>query len=96
MISIDDAVEQGITRLRKPIWANRCDRVELLMFDGKRGINVRLWAPFNKECNGRDPVLLPVFGEDAAEKTFVPYDGPLPDSAEYQAEVAQFEGVLKR
>lgn len=57
-----------------------------------------LYCPFNKECNGRDPVesLIMSWGRGAAdEKCFVPYTGPLPDSDEYKAEVAKFDGCLK-
>lgn len=96
MISINDAARLGIERIRKPIWANRFDHVKLDFFDGQLGPWVHLWAPFNTECNGRDPVdLLWAFNPfDTATPEYVPYEGPLPASPEYQAEVNRFAGCL--
>jgi hypothetical protein len=97
LISINEAAARGIERLRKPIWATPEDHVKIDITKGKPGIWAHLYSPFNKECNGRDPIdtLIPHWGEDAAkEKAFVPYSGPLSDSPEYQEKVKQFEGCL--
>ena len=50
-----------------------------------------------KKCNGRDPVeqLIIQWGPGASEqKVFLPYNGPLPDSDEYKAAVAVFDGCI--
>ena len=90
LLSVREAETKGIKRLRKPIWANPLDHIEL---DPPW---VHLYCPFNKECNGRDPVdLLKVeFNQDSKE--WVEYTGPLPTSDEYLAEQKVFEGVLKK
>lgn len=96
LISIQEAVKLGHQRLRKPIWANPFDHIKIDIYDGKIGQWIHLYCPFNKECNGRDPVNIlvvdPTISLDSQE--FVIYDGPLPDSDEYKADVAKFEGCL--
>lgn len=97
LISIAEAAKRGIQRLRKPIWASKFDHLKIDIVNGAPGIWVHLYAPFNKECNGRDPVDMLIFqlGPTAAkDKEFLPYSGPLPDSDEYKAEVAVFDGCL--
>jgi hypothetical protein len=56
MISIVYAAANGVERVRKPIWANPLDHLKIDIVDGKPGPWLHLWCPFNKECNGRDPV----------------------------------------
>ena len=96
LISINQAVRNGIERLCKPIWTNKFDHIKIDIIDGKLGPWIHLYAPFNKECNGRDPVdvlwLVQPWNLDYQE--FEAYRGPLPDSDEYKREVAKFEGVL--
>jgi hypothetical protein len=100
LISIAEAAAKGIDRVRLPIWANPLDHLKIDIIDGKPGPWLHLFAPFNKECNGRDPVdFLWVFGPmktDPNSIEFLPYEGPLPDSDEYRAAQAQFDGVLNR
>lgn len=98
LISCRQAAQLGIERLRKPIWANPLDHVKIDIINGGLGPWMHLFAPFNMECNGRDPVdiLWPTQSERAnpdAEELAV-YDGPLPDSQEYREAVARYEGVL--
>lgn len=98
LISIREAARRGVRRVRKPVWASPFDHVEIDIIDGKPGPWLHLWCPFNEECNGRDLVNLlimsPIVGDiDAPE--VIPYEGPLPDSAEYRSEVAKFKGCLK-
>ena len=93
LISIKEAAALGVERVRKPIWANKLDHLKIDIIDGKPGPWLHLWAPFNKECNGRDPV--DAFAWDLGSPEFEPYDGPLPSSAEYQAAVKAFDGVLQ-
>lgn len=100
LISIVEAAAAGIERLRRPIWASPFDHLKIDIFDGRPGPWSHLYAPFNKECNGRDPVNiinLPGLNKislDPNEHAFVPYTGPTADSAEYKAAAAQFEGAL--
>lgn len=91
LISIKDAEAQGVERVRKPIWANPLDHLRI-----GSGIWLHLYSPFNKECNGRDPVDILKFQEDVTAKVFEPYTGPLPDSEEYKAAAAVFDGCLSR
>jgi hypothetical protein len=95
MISISEAAARGVERLRKPTWASLLDHIEIDIINGQPGLWAHLWAPFNKECNGRDPVdvLILLWGRPD-HRDFVVYDGPLPDSDEYRAAVKTFEGVL--
>lgn len=97
-ISMNEAAARGIARLRKPVWSDPFDHIKIDIFEGKPGPWMHLYAPFNKECNGRDPVDIVwviQFGKEAADsREFVPYDGPLPDSDAYKARQAQFDGVL--
>jgi hypothetical protein len=98
MISIADAASQGIDRVRLPKWANALDHLKIDIIDGKPGPWLHLYAPFNKECNGKDPVtflwMLGPMKTDIGVQEFEPYAGPLPDSDEYRAEAARFDGVL--
>jgi len=94
MISIRDAVSQGITRLRIPIWHNPYSHIKIDIMNSSLGPWVHLYEPFNEECNGRDPVSF-LFTEINLQKhEYVEYFGPLPDSDEYKAEVARFKGCL--
>jgi hypothetical protein len=61
---------------------------------GKLGIWVRLWAPFNEECNGVDPVASLATQYDTDAQDWLPYDGKLPDSQEYLDARAWFKGCL--
>jgi len=97
LISMEDAAAQGIERLRKPIWANPLDHVKIDIIGGSLGIWFHLYCPFNKECNGRDPVsmlLMQMPDGTSSIKEFVPYTGPLPDSKEYLADVEKYKGCL--
>lgn len=88
LISIREAAERGIERLRMPNWADPMDHVMIDIIDGKPGPWLHLFCPINKECNGRDPVdiLWPIapMGMDVEAEGFEPYTGPLPNSDEYQ------------
>lgn len=96
LISINAAIDQRIERIRKPIWVNDMDHIKIdLMSDGGAGPWLHLYCPFNKECNGRDPMDILRFNEDCEAKMFEPYTGPLPESEEYKTAQAKFEGVLK-
>ena len=96
LISINEALKLGIPRLRKPIWANPLDHIKIDIFDGRIGPWIHLYAPFNKECNGRDPVDILAIGQEASfdNPEFAIYDGPLPASKEYEAASARYAGAL--
>lgn len=95
MISIYEAAGKGITRLRMEKWASPFDHL-LITIDNK-GLCpwIRLYAPFNQECNGRDPVEILFTEMDCEAKILVPYEGPPPDSGEYRNEAQKFKGVLE-
>lgn len=92
LISINEAARLGHVRLRKPRWANPFDHLKIDVIDGQIGPWLHLYAPFNRECNGRDPVDMlslehrPSF--DSVE--FEVYTGPLPQSDAYRQEVERF------
>lgn len=93
MISIKDAAKQGIARIRKPVWADPLDHIKIdILSDGTPGPWAHLYAPFNKACNGRDPVDM-LLMLDYEIREYLPYEGPLPDSEEYRAAVADFDGL---
>ena len=100
LFSLNDAVKRGVDRVRQPNWSNPLDHLKIDLYpNGTHGPWIHLYAPFNKECNGRDPVdmlwLPPPTGMvDADAKSFYAYTGPLPDSEEYKADVAKYAGCL--
>jgi hypothetical protein len=96
LISIKEAAAIGIQRVRKPIWANKLDHLKIDIVDGEPGPWLHLWAPFNKECNGRDPVDVYAHQWNLGIREFELYDGPLPDSEAYKKAVERFEGVLPK
>jgi hypothetical protein len=96
LISIEDAAAIGIQRVRKPIWADPLDHVKIDIIDDKPGPWLHLWCPFNKECNGRDPVDAFAYQWNLSMPEFELYDGPLPGSEEYQKAVERFDGVLQK
>lgn len=91
LISINQAVDLGIDRLRKPMWANKCDHLKIDILDGELGPWIHIYSPSNELVNGRDPVsilrgsssFVPIAGQDACE--FELYEGPLPGSEEYKS-----------
>jgi hypothetical protein len=96
LISILEAAELGVQRLRKPVWANPLDHLQIDIVDGRPGPWLHIWCPFNKECNGRDPVDMIAYTQNLGMREFEPYAGPLPDSEEYRKAVEQFDGVLAK
>lgn len=103
LISINEAASQGITLLRRPVWANPLDHLKIDIFDGRPGPWGHLYAPFNMECNGRDPVAIITIGGvnggiwlDTSKREWVPYVGPIADSEEYRTAARGYEGTLKR
>ncbi len=95
LISIKQAATKGIERLYRPIWACKFDHLKIDIIDGRLGPWIHLYAPFNKECNGRDPFSIIVVDFDCDEEDYLPYIGPLPDSDDYRKIAKSYEGVLK-
>ncbi len=94
LISMREAAKRGIERIRRPIWADKMDHLKLTIVDGNLGPWIKLYAPFNQECNGRDPVEMLIVQADPDKAAYVPYEGPLPESEEYKAAQRGFSGVL--
>lgn len=95
LISIDQAASRNIKLIRKPIWANAMDHIRIDIVDGRAGPWLHLYAPFNVECNGRDPVPIAALGNGYDVIEWEPYAGPLPDSEEYKADVAGYAKFSK-
>ena len=99
-MSIVQAAAKGIERVRQEVWADPFDHIKLdLDGSGRAGPWLHLYSPFNKECNGRDPVdfisVIGVMRVHLHAECFVPYTGPLPESEEYQRRVLYFDGCMK-
>lgn len=98
LISINEAAEMGVERLRLSKWADKMDHIKLDIVDGKPGPWIHLWCPFNKECNGRDPVsqlsIMHPWKECLDTPEWEVYRGQLPGSEKYKARAAAFAGVL--
>jgi len=98
LFSLKEAAARRVERVRQPNWANPLDHIKIdILPDGSLGPWAHLYSPFNKECNGHDPVdMLTIagIGVDPNSKSCYAYTGPLPDSDEYKAEVARFDGAL--
>lgn len=87
----------GIERLRKPIWANPLDHLKIDIIDGRLGPWMHLYAPFNDEVNGRDPVDILWVTSSLVfppAHAWIPYYGPLSNSDEYRAAVERYKGAL--
>lgn len=96
LLSLRQAAERGIDRLRIPKWAQPEEHLKIDIFDGIVGLWLHLFSPFNTECNGRDPVNILVTQVDLDVAEYVRYSGPLPDSDAYRKAIARFTGSLAR
>ena len=97
LISINEALEGGIDRLRKQIWAQPEDHIKIdIITPGKLGPWIHLYSPFNEECNGRDPVSILFVEFDLDEKLYQPYTGPLPGSNEYRERVMAEDAEIRK
>lgn len=92
LISLNEAASRGIDRIRIPTWANKMDHLKIDIIDNKPGPWLHLFCPFNKACNGRDPVdTLWILGKiNPDEYCYEIYQGPLPDSNEYREAAAAY------
>lgn len=76
MISLNEAVKNGISRLRRPEWANREDYIEIdLLGDGLHGPWVHLYSPMNEDIHGTNPVDLMCTGFDWDEVGYEIWEG---------------------
>lgn len=94
LISINEAAQQGIERLRQPQWALSMDHLKIDIIDGAPGPWLKVFAPFNVYCNGSDPVPFLAYNYDLNTRNWQPYDGPLPDSEEYQAQITNYTKAM--
>ena len=95
LISITEAAEKGIEQLKKPEWKMIEDHLKIDIINNKPGPWMYLYSPFNKECNGRDPVdILSIEMGDLNKKEWIIYKGPSPNSYAYKNATASFKGVL--
>jgi hypothetical protein len=94
LISIVEAAAQGIERLREPQWANPMDHLKIDIIDGKPGPWTHLYSPMNESLNGRDPFDILVVSMDYNAKRYELHTGPLPETEEYRAAVAEFNSVM--
>jgi len=79
MISINEAVEQGITRVRMPRWAHDEDHLEIAIVAGRLGPWVKLWSPTNEVIGQKNPQEVLWIGQDNESQIYEPYEGPLPE-----------------
>jgi hypothetical protein len=100
LISIRDAAERGIQRLRQPVWKIEFDHIELTLVDGTMGPWAKFWSPFNRVCNNRDPIHILIaspalrFSQpiiDSGERVWVEYTGAPGNSEAYNKEAEGFE-----
>lgn len=91
--SIKGAAAAGVERVRKPAWADPLDHLKVDIIDGEPGPWLHLWCPFNKACNGRDPVDVFAYQWDLSIPEFEAYAGPLPGSEAYQKAVERFSEI---
>ena len=94
LISINEAAAAGIERLRDPKWMTPEDHLKIDIIDGKPGPWTHLFSPFNRECNGRDPVSIICTQMDYGTAGWEPYTGPISGSDEYKASQARYDGCL--
>lgn len=74
MISIRDAAEQKISRLRSPQWSDQRDHIELyLMDDGGIGPWVKVWSESNVICGFASPQKLLSTEFDCSKKEWQAY-----------------------
>ena len=94
LISLVEAAAKGIERVRDPCWADPLDHLNIDIIRGDRlGPWLHLYCPMNKSLNGKDPYnFIPAIDTsvDIHRQAFVPYEGPLPESDEYKAAVADY------
>jgi len=64
MISINEAVHNGLSRLRKPIWVNREDYLQLDLIDDGLGPWVHLYSSLNRLIGEPNPQDILVIGMD--------------------------------
>lgn len=65
LMSINEAMTRGYSKLRLDIWANPDDYMEFSIFDGRPGPWVKLWSPTNGLIGEPDPqkLLITMLGD---------------------------------
>lgn len=74
MISIRQAAQNGIQRLRVPHWRLPNDHIKIDIIDGKPGPWLHLYSELNEEINGRNPCDILNIGVGAIDdEIYEPY-----------------------
>ena len=94
LISLKQAAQQGVDRVRLPRWAHKMDHLKIDIIAGMPGLWLHLYCPLNRACNGRDPVDTLGLDSNYDAEEFEIYQGPLPDSEEYKAEQKRYDDVF--
>lgn len=94
LVSLNEAAAKGIERVRKPEWADRCDHLKINAVEGRPGLWLELWCPFNTRCNGRDPVKTMCTEFNLNAREWLPHSGPTSDSDEYRTSKAHFDKLM--
>lgn len=86
LISITQAVEQGIDRLRKPIWKlNEFDHIKIYIVNGCLCPWCHIYSALNRAINKQDPIGISITEIGSViEEEWEVYDGHLPESDEYK------------
>lgn len=75
-MTIDEAVENGISRVRRPMWSNPNAYVRLDLVDGGRGPWLRLYDRTSQEAIGEPtPQVAPCFNDSLTD--YEEYTGPI-------------------
>lgn len=96
LISMEEAALTGITRVRKSVWADPMDHLQIDVVNGKLSPWVKLYCPINVGVNGADPMTMSSTEDDRRSKIYEPYTGPLPDSPEYKKSAAAATSMFEK
>lgn len=69
LISISEAIEKKITKLKQPKWANKEDHIEITICkDNSPGVWVRFYSPLNQHLFNKNFIERPLFEFNLYEK----------------------------
>lgn len=75
LMSINEAIANGICLLRKPVWAFPEEHIKIDIVDGQLGPWIHLYSPSNMTLNRRNPVNLLIVEMELnyGKKEWVPF-----------------------
>lgn len=77
LISLNEATDRGISKLRMTQWTNPHDHISLDLFpDGTHGPWVSLWSPANELCGNKNPHKMIMMSFDWDCKEWLPWTDP--------------------